>query len=351
MDTFCFAHISDLHFSQDANRLKPLIQTLSGGEERREASLETWINAHQYGLKRNLIEPPSHSSELAFELSNVLYNYHSYVDPFDFILVTGDIATTGSVNDLTIGNEFLFGDANHKNNQAVWRVGEYISPLSRLDVDIFLLPGNHDRYKSKRYLYFPANQNFDSIFSHAWSPKYNICGWYKDRKDSNEKLAIFLADFSFKSVSDGSYSYSEKYKGGIWGQGRVYQAMITYLQYVTRKAHEGGYAVIWATHFAPEFPDIDDKLKLLGDAYIIRAAKEAGVENIFCGHTHNQKSYLASSVGGVNVYCAASATEFVFPPSPNENGFQVMKLVVNGRKIERVMQKEIMSDEYGSYNQ
>jgi len=176
---FRFAHISDLHFAREADRPRPLVQHVVDRKSSATASINTWIDAKSYGLKRRLISPPSHSSDLARSLAYALRNYHA-TKPFDFILATGDLATTGQREDLTVAKDFLFSEA--ENSLDSWRRGKLISSLANLDVDIYLLPGNHDRYQGKKKLYFPANKEFDTIFSDQWKSRRGVSGWLVEKR-------------------------------------------------------------------------------------------------------------------------------------------------------------------------
>src|SRR6266480_922263 len=127
MATFRLLHISDLHFSARPNAVNPL--TSLGGV--RPADLGLWRHFPRHII---LFGPSSYSSPLATHLA--LY-IDSIQDAVDAIIVTGDLATTGSEVDLSTAKAFFFADTR-------------IPPVARvklnLRIPVIFLPGNHDRF-------------------------------------------------------------------------------------------------------------------------------------------------------------------------------------------------------------
>ena len=168
-----------------------------------------------------------------------------------------------------------------------------------------VIPGNHDRFHGHAP-YLPNDPAFDGTFRRHWrrSSRVNTLAVLRHRADSTV-LAVIGADFSLRRRRDATTPLV-----GYLGQGKVYDQTLKALQAETKRV-QGKYdavAILWAVHFAAQFPKLGRALKLIDGSKLLSAAKAMKVQYILCGHTHEASDYPPLS--GVHVLCAGTAMEF-----------------------------------------
>lgn len=255
MTTFRLLHASDLHFAERPN--------VVGVADLAEACVGDAL-----GLTS------SHSPDLADELERLV----KARGDLDGVLLTGDLATTGSAGDLRAAHAYL--------------------RRLRRAAPVFALPGNHDRYGPRLR---PGNRAFDALF--GWPAGQQQATLVALLAKAGRKLAIAGADLSLPRDHDGEGPL------GWLGQGIATDAAIQSLGDVTaqvRRDHGEATAVVWALHFAPGFRGISRLLKLIDADKVTRAARRCGVELVLSGHTHEHREYRRHQV---TVMCAGTATQ------------------------------------------
>jgi len=188
------------------------------------------------------------------------------------IAITGDIATTGFSFDLHPALEVVNGFDNI--------------------VPVFLLPGNHDRYKAllsrssgKPRGLAPGGTKFYDYFHSYWNNDVEI----KILETYDFALGIIAADFNLRDIWDADFSKSVF---GSIAQGKVYDDILDRLVYSTeqffrRFSNEKTAAVVWAIHFPALAPRrISPDSELIGSEKLIERAAENGVIAILSGHVH-----------------------------------------------------------------
>jgi hypothetical protein len=225
------------------------------------------------------------------------------------VLLTGDLATTGALRDLEAAYDFCTAAAA---NPAVSQTpaGDPTLVHWRQAGLLDLLPGNHDRFRSKRYLYRPGGTVFDQVFCAGPAPRL----WHQGRRvahglvlqQGNSILHILKADFTLRHGDHGQKFYMLP---GWFGQGRVEQPILDQLVDATEQARNyyrnlGSLTTLWAIHFDPF--TTDETLKLLDSELLAQAAQKLRIPAILCGHTHETKLKALSDATFVFV-CGTAA--------------------------------------------
>lgn len=325
MATFNLVHISDLHFAVEQARSNPF-------EDRRYVELLLDFN--------NRYLPSTFCARKAVVLADTL---GVGKDNIDVLLITGDIATSGSMEDLSSAKEWITGNASAEHvprivgfdlpNEFI-RLGD-VTPL-------VILPGNHDRFSGKKNS--PGSPNFETVFGVNWDlgrGSTTLTSFHGIRefnlKKDGEHLSILSADLTLKAESDADRRW------GYLGQGYAYDDVCQGLVQATAKCVETNpnVYVIWATHFPPDFEHkkVGSCLKLLNSGKLVKAATDAGVNLIFCGHTHIRDVY---KVAGVNVICAGTAIAF---GKQEAHSFNAITLETQGGKLTKAAVIDFLWDE------
>lgn len=211
-------------------------------------------------------------------------------EPFDFFVVTGDLATIGEALDLEIARNFLDGHAliECQNGKPKYAPSFVFDPDKRV-----VLPGNHDRY-SGTFL-FPGGQHFEGerAFGESWGQASPVgCSSSRIRvaqstKDG-ETLFVIAADFSHFAPS---IRRKEWWAPWYWlppswlGKGTVDSKTLEALSHVTRECQKTG-AVIWALHYPIYMHGVPWKYRPYGIKKLSKKALELGVRFVLSGHTH-----------------------------------------------------------------
>jgi|GEM_PF-2249800 len=290
MAAFRLVHISDLHFSDRPNSLNPFV----GG-----------LRWSDFALLRNFafFSPSSFSSALATHLTLYLESVQQGIDA---LVVTGDVATTGSQGNLKFAREYFFG----KPVRTPEPIYEALRFSSRRDssLPVLVMPGNHDRFEGTRCL--PGGAQFEAVFGDSWDADQDVVQYNTKRvkmvvlgKDG-EHLGICLADFSLRRLGD------HVGKLGWFGQGKVYDDILHDLETLTVSAKREikNLYVIWAIHFPPVHPVEEVQLQLIDGRLIGPKAEACGVGVIICGHVHEARIYRIPTSPKLSVICAGSAT-------------------------------------------
>jgi predicted phosphodiesterase len=201
----------------------------------------------------------------------------------DAILISGDIATTGAMLDLATAQRFVNDAADDG-----FLSKEARPTLSASRKDVYLIAGNHDRFKSD---FSPVTSNsFDFAFANHLRRQHEIDGvGYWVRRKEGKRIAFVTGDFCLKSYADASS------RARAFGQGRVYDATLKNMIDVTfkLKQFDSSVTIVWLIHFAP-FNCNNKDIELHDWSKIPLAASAAGVAVTICGHTHREEMHVIS---------------------------------------------------------
>jgi hypothetical protein len=298
MARFALLHASDLHFFRREHRvgLPDSLPALVSGE---------------IGLG-NVGTVSSHDLHLAEALAQFAFLNQ---DGLDAILISGDLATTGAVQDLTLALNFLTATPN----EGDYRTPEGFPTLAAAGKPIVVVPGNHDRFGPLWQLYRGGNTQFDSVFGDYWGAEQGAQLLWTGQRDG-ASLALIGADFC---VAAGDEAGGPPVFGHL-GRGHVSAAVTDRLVELTQEVRQQGRGdvVLWAIHFEPEAAEstltLFDPEDLLSAA--VAAAQPAA---ILCGHTHlasNDKPFA-----GTRVFVSGTTTQWF---APYGNYLQVVEVDV-----------------------
>src|ERR1700722_15146963 len=220
----------------------------------------------------------------------------------DAIVISGDLADDGEKANLGTAREFV---------EAPSRYGHLAASLfptlgwsTKQDVQVLLLPGNHDRFSGPFRL--PGGTIFDEIFGSHW--RKGVGGVQTTIiKKNEESLALVFADFCVPKL--------RKAPQGIWGQGLVGKVTLASLVSTTESIRLAlpRSTILWVLHFPP-FLDARRRFCLRGASKVIDAAAGLGVKQIFSGHLHINRTETYSDV---EVICTGSAASEYRPNYSN----------------------------------
>ena len=293
MGQFRILHISDLHFSRDypeaINDSWPVLRYIKGA------------------FRNNFITCMiGHSPLIADALAEFTFRFPEL---FDVILITGDISTTGSMDDLSFAREFMLAGRSTPIENL-----EQEPCLNILDKEIFVVPGNHDRFKADAK---PGGRDFDKVFNDLWREHSAIQYRVFESRNDGTKLVMIGVDFSLVEGDGGDLFY------GYLGRGRVTANIIEKLKAITNRARllyeDDGVAVLWAIHFNP-LVDTSQFLKLLKNELLLKAIEETNVSGVLCGHTHIAEY---QEVLGTPVFVCGSTTQY-----QTNNELQILEIGV-----------------------
>lgn len=232
-------------------------------------------------------------------------------DLLDGVLLTGDIATTGSTKDLKRAFDFI----NAPSDPRHLSLSVSKEPTLHGIAPLWLLPGNHDRYNtSYRYGYVPGGDEFDRVFRSKWQGRVKRFG-------SIPKLGltvtVIAADLNLKE-------YTHHDRGFGWlAQGRAYPEILDQLEAETKPLTAlAGHCVVWAVHFPPDYPNISHDLDLLDGDLLVLRANACGVKAILAGHTHDAVKYRRPNMN-FDVFCAGTASQAF---APEGNHFRIIEV-------------------------
>jgi UDP-2,3-diacylglucosamine pyrophosphatase LpxH len=300
-------HISDLHFSFEPRRLDALTRIRLGFKEFQV--LRVLFRLRYNGLFS------SHDRDLARAIAEFADLNSSLLDG---IIITGDLATTGLAEDLNIALSFLNAPPAAGVTSA-----QGMPTLAASGLNVFLLPGNHDRYATE--LGGSGGTDFDDVFIQFWENGSRVQAAIIER--DGEKLGVIASDFALTQSSHSDVPYIRRL-----GQGRVYPEVLQMLEQTTVELRDEypEIGIIWAVHFPPNAPGQSDWLGLINGRRLVALAKKQGIHHILAGHIHTDLTYEASAKPTLYVYCAHSACSV---STDGGNGFQVLEIEVVGPRI------------------
>ena len=303
MERFRVAHLSDLHVGEPINAL----------------GITDWKYAPQYPLsiKRGL-GPSTYNPQILDAAILRLYQMHPSLDA---LLFSGDLATTGGRYDLQLAASALTAPAASAHRAASGRAT--FAALAGVIQMVF--PGNHDRFQGISQQ--PGGTQFDATFlPPRWNPSLGMDAWVMQK--GAEELAIVAGDLCLLGMVDADGAL------GWLGQGKAYPAVVDAMvkETAAQRKRSSRRAVAWAVHFPPEFAGIEPNLKLVNEANLIAAAQVSGIEHIFCGHTHDRRSYPAASTASINIHCGGTLSQYCAPQASG-NCFDVFEIDVDAGVI------------------
>lgn len=314
MDSIRILHASDLHIAEIPNLKSPIDRL----------SVLTMLRAFRYRAVASSYDP---------SILKAFCNFVLAQEDLNAVVLTGDLATTGDYQDVTRAYQILRGPASCVH---IGRPYEFCpeGSLEGLKSHLFLIPGNHDRYKKSRRLFFqPGARVFHDVFSDYWDADVRE---FQPLGDEDLSVSLIGVDFSLRRARDSGPSPLNKF-----AQGKVYRDILDELvdrtTRIRQQADVERLVILWVMHFPPLFPGQSPLMKLIGSSKIIKAANKCGVMAILSGHTHDQLTYRYPHMN-FPVYCAGTATEF---QSRVAQRFQIIE-ISNGMRY-----PEIKIEHYG----
>lgn len=280
MPSFGILHISDLHCSETPSHMSVLDY----------AHLQN-IGKTKLG---NVDLLASHDPDMLQALAVFAWENS---EEYDVILITGDLATIGSEQDLRTAYRFV--NCSSTKRTLMYDIDPTLGFLHSRKMAI--LPGNHDRFHN-RPLFLPGNTDFDCIFQKYWKAGQGVQTLWVKTKD-NCTLALIGADFTI-----AKNSATKLLPLMHLGCGCIYPQRLDKLILETRHAKEiyPNCTVLWAIHFMP--CSTNDELQLFDDKLLIDAVEKEYVPAILCGHTHISHYFALSEK--TNVYVCGTSTQY-----------------------------------------
>lgn len=245
------------------------------------------------------------------------------IDEIDLVLVTGDLATTGSARDLGVAKSYLEAPV----------VSGYIAAsgnasIRQDDLPIFVMPGNHDRYRSDNA--DPGSKNFDLSFAKLQQNSYQFTDSIVLEAGEGGLLGVISCDHCLDIAGDADAPVALcKY-----GQGRVYDARLSQLERETETMmrKHAGISILWVSHF-PLFDSVPFGLKLRYKENLLALAEKMGIRVILSGHVHK---FHDEPVGRLRNIAADASTSIDRTP---ENEIHILEFDLDSNpanpKIER----------------
>jgi 3',5'-cyclic AMP phosphodiesterase CpdA len=298
-----FLHISDLHISKNPH-LRQLQRRTPG---------------NFYDAVRQGTYAASHGNGKLKALTDLVHDKRSSLDA---VVITGDIATTGLDYDLERALRFVEGPPDAHDA----RVSSGFPTIGGAGLRIFLLPGNHDRYKLllRRFGYAPGSRKFHQMFSNHWQGDVKTSSIVK----GDLAVGIIAADFSLRKWRDAEWP---DVVVNSYAQGRVYSSILDELvdatdTFRTDNAGANVVFIIWAVHFPPLSTNTESYMKLIDGDQLIASANDCEVSLILSGHTHDPFE-LYSPRMTFRALGTGSATQF---DSPEGNYCQIVSVESDG---------------------
>lgn len=346
MPTLRILHASDLHISVFKNMVSSVDHF---SNLRDQQNLNFWtlskLAAEFFRSFRKKMTASSYDPVVLKRLAHFIYNYSrtkvvdgavaTENDPnsVDAVILTGDLATTGSSHDIQRVSNFLSSPFDHR---YPYLNNNHEATLSAIKDPIWFFPGNHDRFVPTlnwiwiNYLpipkfFEPSGNQFDTQLLNFRSEPVRVLGELTDRSGTLT-VVVIAADFTLKRLGDHDGIY------GWLAQGRVYENVLLELVKTTQQqiskheAENGGtLCLLWAIHFPPGFPHISSTNRLLREEQLLAQANQNRVHAILAGHTHEQTLYRKPGMSS-DVLCCGSTTQHVPLKSRGANRFQIIEI-------------------------
>ncbi len=300
MVTFRILHASDLHIyrRQKTFGLPDCLDALIAGQL-------SWSDLLENG---DLVS--SYEGNLTEALANFAYVNR---DGLDAIVVSGDIATTGEVEDLTIARDFLTATP-----ASGYHTADGKATLKAGGIPVALVPGNHDRFGPLEFVFRPGNTTFDAVFRDGgyWTAGQSAQVLWVGQRDKATAVLI-AADFTLPPSDEGCA------KWGRFGQGDVTLPTLTRLVELTTQVRTRypGCVVLWMVHFDPEARD--PNLTLCHSDLLKTTVTSQAPAAILCGHTHLVP--VAKDLGSTQVLVSGTTAQFY---APHGNYLQIVEINV-----------------------
>ena len=285
---FSAIHVSDFHFGADTNQVNIL-------------SVQNHRRAHGgfRGLRRSLAGPHRqtvHDPDIALAAAEFILETFP---PGSLMLMSGDVAATGTDADLRVGAEFLYGTPLAMVPSLATSGRPTVAAAGH---EVCLVPGNHDRYLGD--LGSPGSVRFDHYFASHWERDVPVRVTVVQDVESETKLAVVAADMCLPRGFAGGVLNLRRYGHGLATQETV-DLMRRRTDDVRDRQRDVG--VCWMLHFPPTLNpnDVDDDLSLIDGHRVEGAARSLGIELIIAGHVHRSDVFAR---GRLQVVCAGSAT-------------------------------------------
>lgn len=274
-------------------------------------------------------------------------------DKLDAVVLTGDLATTGSHDDIELVAKFLRSPASYK---CRYKSAErhYRGPtLSAVKIPIICLPGNHDRFLGLDD-FKPGSDEFDKqLFDYRDPPfrEHELTAPITGGKQL--RVVVLAVDFTLEQ------SYHCQGEFGWLAQGCAYtdrrKALANRTEKIKNTAGDDELlCIIWAMHFPPMFPHYPHHSRLLAEENVVRAANRTGVKAILAGHTHVQSTYRYPGMG-FWVYCCGTTTQYeplAMTQKDGERGnyFQIITITADANGQINISGKDYRYGEKGTGN-
>ncbi len=340
-EEFRVAHISDLHIADSPSSLH-VISLITGGITSFSEIL-TGVGS----LARIVGQLSSYDDVAALKLCEF---FEDMGDKVDALIVTGDLATTGSEGDLRAANKFLSSGGLNTRLKVAGSNRLNAAAIANSVPFCFYVPGNHDRFQGNRFK--PGGKLLDSsatgFFKSNWTlnsgsvtkqltknPRFKSVLINKQ----SESLGVILGDLSLPKTNHfNPLAYL--------GKGLISEKLATEFQAETLACKKfdtpSGVpcAIAWAIHFPPFWAQATaakaskvDHLILEGENWLEKYALQSGVRHIFAGHRHESRRYLIGN-GDITVHVAKSATAF---ENRHDLGFYIHNISVSNGEISGVI--------------
>jgi len=305
-----FMHISDLHIAEKSNKygLNDILKIFTKSTKEDKLGLYT-----------------SHDILKLESLVDILTKDTNYID---FIIITGDIATSASSKDLIFSSKLISNDVKLNPYEDIDYDIDFDVDISKITREedlnllkkvkvslkksiilshsnIILLPGNHDRnYADESTLFtsfFYTNDDFSIHFNKYWNPKIKITNRIHTQliniNNSEKKLIFIKIDCSldksimpFTEVGTGEFSHE------------IQSDLENVLLNISNNENFENFIPIILIHYLP-IESVNWSLALSRWDKLISLLHTYNIKHLFCGHTHFDKNY---KVKGINLYCSSS---------------------------------------------
>jgi len=306
-----FIHISDLHIAKRSNTygLNDILKIFTKTNNMDKLGIHT---SHDI-LKLN-------------SLNEIIIKNEEHID---FLLITGDIATSSSTLDLELSSNLISNNINKDIYSDIGSVSALEVDMTKLSSDecnllskvnksinkstiithknIIMLPGNHDRIYTDESFFltscFYTNNKFSNYFNSFWNPKFSttkrIHSQFINIKNSDKKLLFIKVDCNHDKAiiplpDIGTREFSLTIESDLR----------TILTKGLKKdiSKSKNYIPIISLHYLPT-RNVHWSLSLRRWDNLIKLLNEFGIKYLFCGHTHLEKAYQEK---GVNIFCSSS---------------------------------------------
>jgi predicted phosphodiesterase len=255
------------------------------------------------------ILPSSYSDEIFEIAAKFIFDLN---EQFDLIGISGDVATIGTNDSLTAAYDYVaspYGN-DYLTTKSCPTLG---GDASRL----FLIPGNHDRYKNM--LADTGSVLFDRIFKKFWNTKTGVTSRVLAKEGNH--LGIVAGDFCLRSNDDASGF--DRY-----GRGKAYDDVVAAMIQETSRIRRTYKLsdVIWMVHFPPTgTPAI---LELIDGYHLEGAAISSKIPYIIAGHLHSNTVFRTQY--GTPLICAGSLCAY---EDHGDNWIHFLDIEMNNGKV------------------